>query len=819
MADQLISLVSQESILETTVDILSDGWMIMAPDHTVMALSPSAERLLGWGSDEARGRECDAVIQALDEQDQPIGISHRTLERMAEEGTDRVRGVRAIIQRRDGGCFPCVMNYGAVRDPDGQVVCFVHTFRDITEEERARQEVERRVAELRRERGTLASVMRSLVDGLCLADDQDQVVYCNPRAEEILDLPAGELVGRSLAALRDRVAARATDPKAVAQALQQALDRIEAVGASQVRLATLPSTRQGPGGPGCGASGMVELVMALPSRRHVCISPFPIPDEQGRLLGRGVLVQDITSERERDELKSQLLSHVSHELRTPLAAIKGSVTTLLQSHRRWDEEVREEFLRIVDEQTDRLQVLLDNLMEMSRLEAGVLRLRKQPLALASLVSKVVETMQPQARRHRFIVDLPPDLPVVEVDPVRIEQVVRNLLENAVKYSPEGGAVTVFGGVGAEEVMIVVRDEGIGIPAEHLERIFDRFYQVDSEVARQAGGSGLGLSICRGIVEAHGGRIWADSTPGQGSIFFFTLPRQAPSVPESQGAEVWRSKPITLRRNVIGVQGELDEPGLFAPAPQRLSPSAPIPGISVLIVEDDPRMVHFVRGNLEAAGYRTAAVADGLTALDAAERENPHLILLDLILPRLDGFEVLRRLRESSDVANATPVNSTDARSGIGVIILTARGDESDKVKGLDLGADDYLTKPFGVQELLARVRAVLRRSRFPEEMRSEPLFVCGDLAIDFAQHRVTVQGREVKLSPTEYKLLYYLASNAGRVLTHETLLHKVWGPEYGGETDYVWVYIRRLRSKIEPDPSQPQYILTEPGVGYAFRRP
>jgi DNA-binding response OmpR family regulator len=180
-----------------------------------------------------------------------------------------------------------------------------------------------------------------------------------------------------------------------------------------------------------------------------------------------------------------------------------------------------------------------------------------------------------------------------------------------------------------------------------------------------------------------------------------------------------------------------------------------------------------------------------------------LIILDIMMPGPDGFEVCRTIRR---------------QSGVPIIMLSARGQEKDIVRALDLGADDYLTKPFGVEEMLARVRAALRRT--PQTgVASRPPLVVEDLEIDFAARCVAVHGREVQLTPTEYNLLVHLAINAGRVITHQALLQAVWGPEYSDETEYVWVYIRRLRCKIEPDPGNPRYILTQPGVGYCFVAP
>jgi len=220
---------------------------------------------------------------------------------------------------------------------------------------------------------------------------------------------------------------------------------------------------------------------------------------------------------------------------------------------------------------------------------------------------------------------------------------------------------------------------------------------------------------------------------------------------------------------------------------------------VLIVDDEPRYVRLIAVNLEASGYATLSARDGKSAIDLAAAERPDLVLLDIGLPVMDGFEACRRIREFS----ATPI-----------IMLTAKAGEADKVRGLDAGADDYLTKPFGPAELLARIRAVLRRVTLPEELRSSPTFTSGDLSIDFAQHRVRIGAREVALSPTEYKLLAELARNAGRVIPTDELLHRIWGPEYGQETQHVRLYVSRVRQKIEADPEHPRRLTTRPGIGY-----
>ena len=226
--------------------------------------------------------------------------------------------------------------------------------------------------------------------------------------------------------------------------------------------------------------------------------------------------------------------------------------------------------------------------------------------------------------------------------------------------------------------------------------------------------------------------------------------------------------------------------------------------TVLVVDDEPHVVRLVKANLEPSGYKILTATDGEQALRAVQNESPDLVILDIMLPKMDGYEVCRRIREFSPVP---------------VIMLTARSAELDLVHGFDVGADDYLTKPFAANELLVRVRAVLRRSKWPEEVLAHHGFKAGPIDIDFAGHKVTFDGQPVKLSPTEYRLLTYLASNAGRVILHRELLRAVWGPEYGDESEYLRVYIRYLRQKLEPDPANPLYLLTQPGAGYTFYQP
>lgn len=224
---------------------------------------------------------------------------------------------------------------------------------------------------------------------------------------------------------------------------------------------------------------------------------------------------------------------------------------------------------------------------------------------------------------------------------------------------------------------------------------------------------------------------------------------------------------------------------------------------ILVVDDDPGLLKLMKRDLLSDGYRAITASDGKTGLQLIEDEEPTLVILDVMMPGLDGFEVCQRVRRFSNVP---------------IIMLTAKGRLEDVVHGLDIGADDYVTKPFGIDALLSRIRAVLRRTKFTEEM-PQPSFTSGGLSIDFARHRVTLDGKQVVLTATEYRLLCLLACNVGTVLAQDHLLSEVWGWEYRGDTHLLQVAVNRLRKKIDDDPGKPKYIFTRPGIGYIFSEP
>lgn len=347
-----------------------------------------------------------------------------------------------------------------------------------------------------RRRATLDSVMNSLVDGLVLMDKRGRIAYVNSCAEDILTLSTPALAGQTL----------------------DTIDLVDRVSQPVQALTQLWAAIANPQG-----TPSVEFTLTSPESRTIQARFFPIHDVGGERLGVGLLLRDITRERELDEMKSQLLSTVSHELRTPLASIKGFATTLLRQDVEWDDVTRREFLAIIDEESDRLSELIGNLLDMSRIEAGTLRVEPEPTNLAPMIQETASEFQMMTREHQLQLDLPASLPLVMADPRRARQVLRNLVENAVKYSPDGGPITISAQVKTDGLQVSITDRGIGIKPQQVDHIFERFYQVDSASTRKVGGSGLGLSICEAIVKAHDGEIWVESELDVGSTFHFILP--------------------------------------------------------------------------------------------------------------------------------------------------------------------------------------------------------------------------------------------------------------------------------------------------------
>ena len=517
-----------------------------------------------------------------------------------------------------------------------------------------------------------------------------------------------------------------------------------------------------------------EIELRVPDGRSVSVlvNATPIYSEDGVLASFVVTLQDMTPLEEQERLRAEFLAMVSHELRTPLAAVKGSVTTLLEAAGELDPAETAQFHRIIRDQSDQMRFLIGDLLDVARIETGTLPVAPEPSDIRALLEEAASRFQSGDAKNLLQVELVDDLPLVLADRRRIVQVLSNLLSNAAGYSPEGSPILVSAARDGVHVAVSVADQGRGIPAEMLPELFRKFSRAfDRETASGVDGSGLGLAICKGIVEAHGGRIRAESDgPGLGARFTFTLPMaEGVAVPAPAPASPARTRRTTRER------------------------------VRVLAVDDDPQALRYVRNILTRAGYAPIVTGDPAEVPKLMAEEKPHLVLLDLVLPGRDGIQLMHDIRRTADVP---------------VIFVSAYGQDDTVARALDMGAADYLVKPFSQTELAARIRAALRKQLEPLPGEPTGTRVVGELSIDYAQRRVTLAGEPVELTATEYAVLYELAAHSPRVLNQSLLLQRVWGPERVGEGWLVRDVVKRLRRKLGDDAASPRYIVTEPRVGY-----
>ena len=510
-----------------------------------------------------------------------------------------------------------------------------------------------------------------------------------------------------------------------------------------------------------------EVVLSVPDGRSVrtLINAAPIRAEGDAVGSVVVTVQDLAPLDEIERLRTEFLGLVGHELRAPLAAIKGSATTLIEESVALDPAEMREFHRIIVEQANHMRGLIGDLLDAGRIESGTLSVMPEPSEVADLVERARSTFLGRGGRHGIVIDLPAGLPRTMADRRRIVQVLNNLFANAARHAPEPSSIRVSAVREDAHVAVSVADEGRRIAPERVAQLFNK-HAGAGERARAA--HGLGLAICKGLVEAHGGRIQAESAAvGRGTTVTFTLP-----IARESGAEADAGPPPAA-----------EETG----KPTR-----------ILVVDDDPRVLRFVRDALAEAGYAPLVTGEPRELAHIVRTEKPRLVLLDLILPGDDGITLMESVPELTDLP---------------VIFISGYGRDETVARALEAGAADYIVKPFSSTELVARVRAALRRHEEPQP------FVRGELAIDFDRRRVSVGGQPVELTPTEYELLCALALNAGRVVTYDTLLRRVWEGRDGTDANLVRIFVRNLRRKLGEDAARPTWIFNERGIGYRMKDP
>lgn len=489
----------------------------------------------------------------------------------------------------------------------------------------------------------------------------------------------------------------------------------------------------------------------------------------------------MTSLEDTERLRAEFLDVVAQELRKPLTSIKGAVATVLNSTSSVDPVDARQYFRIVDQQVDQMNALIGSLVDVARLETGMLSLNMGPVDMAELLEEAKRTCLIRGMRNTITIDVPQRPPPVIADRRRILQVLVNLFFHSSKRSPDWSEITARVSADGLYAVISVADRGSGIAPEHLPHIFRKHSGIEPEGTGVAGSyDGLALLICRGIIETHGGRIWADSDGvGMGAKFSFTIPvgddlrarRAAPSPSRISSPDSHREK---------GAEGR------------------------VLTVDSDQQGLGLVCSSLLDAGYVSMTTSDPSDAIRLAKSERPDLVLLSRTLNMAEGVELIKGVQEVSDIP---------------VIVLLDYEEDEFVARAFEAGAEDYIVKPFSQKELVGRIRAVLSKRTALVRTRTGESFVLGELTIDYMSNSVSLAGRSIHLTPTEYRLLCEFSMNAGRLLTYDHLLRRIWSSDDSSDTQVVRTFVKNLRHKLGDSARRPNYILTVPSTGYRMPHP
>lgn len=588
-------------------------WQLGQSDSVLVLDDVRAEQPEPWVEMLAGPDVCSLVVGPLVANGAFVGVLSVASSRQKNFDPQRVRLFRAVLSHIDAA----IGNAEACRVMTEQALELGQMLRQQQEESIQRQ-----------------AILTSIADGVVVNDADGQTILVNPAAARILDVSAQQLIGRDFRALFSVFGTRS---------------REEAIAAMEALLDTqCPDVHQA-----------FEMTLEVDRRViHAQLSPVLTP--RNDFLGVVTIFRDITKEVEADRAKSEFVSNVSHELRTPMTAIKGYTDLLHAGAVGPITEGQERFLRIIKNNADRLTALINDLLDISRVETGRVRFELRPVQIGDVIAEVAGVLarQAEAKHQKFTYEVVGGLPEVMGDRDRLHQVLTNLVSNAIRYTPEDGEVEVRAYPVEGSVRVDVRDTGIGITPDDLGRIFERFYRADHPLVRETGGSGLGLAIAKMFVEMHGGRVWVESELGRGSTFTFVLP--------------------------VPVQVEEET--------RRVPPRLVVRTRTVLVVDDDPDIANLVKMQLEEGGYRVSIVGSGPLVIAKAQENQPDLIVLDLILPDADGMDVLCALK------------GNEATADIPVIVLTIVPDDG---TAWNLDIADYLTKPVSAEDLLRSVERAL----------------------------------------------------------------------------------------------------------------
>jgi PAS domain S-box-containing protein len=622
-------LAAERERLRITLASIGDAVISTDAEGRVMFANTVAESLTGWTQAEAAGRPLPDVFTIVDEHTRR-SVENPALRALREGVIVRVTN-RTILISRDGTERPIDDSAAPMRDASGTSVGAVLVFRDVTERRRTDAA-----------RAQLASIIESSEDAIVSKTIDGIIRSWNVGAERLFGYTSEEAVGRPITLIipPDRL-----------EEERMILDRLR----SGERIEHYETIRMAKNG----------------RRLDISLSVSPLRDADGRIVGASKVARDITDRKQAEALlresarhKDEFLALLAHELRNPLAPLRNGLEAMRLTSGLPDPLIHAR--EMMDRQLSHLIRLVDDLLDMSRLSRGKMELRRSRIRLADVIASAVETARPliDAAGHELKVTLPKEAVVLDADLTRLVQVVANLLTNSAKYTARGGRIWLTAEVGDGTVSVVVKDTGIGIPADALPRIFDMFSQVNRSIERTTGGLGIGLALVKGLVEMHGGTVSAESMgPDAGSTFIVRLPVASPDADSALAG-------LGEDRHVVAA------------------------GKRVLVVDDNQDGAESLAELIRLLGHEVHIARDGLEAVEAAERLRPHLILMDVGMPRLNGLDATRRIRDRPWGKELT------------IIALTGWGQEIDRERSREAGCDGHLVKPVGLSDLETLLAAV-----------------------------------------------------------------------------------------------------------------
>ncbi len=522
-----------------------------------------------------------------------------------------------------------------------------------------------------------------------------------------------------------------------------------------------------------------EIVLNFSDGRTVntLVNAAPIFSDRGEIVSIVIAIQDMTPLEDANGMRAEFLGLVSQELRTPLTTIKGSTVALAEIAKSLNSSESLQLSQIVDQQVEAMRSQINSLIDLSNIDAGTLALNVENCDFSTLVAEAVREFRRGHSGPSIHQQMPPDLPAVSVDKIRVTQMLRDLFAHAYKYSSETSTISVSARQIGSELEVSLSTDSNRPQSAPPPELIDRIRSTHrADINQRRGGDGLALAICEGIVMAHGGEFQADSGPnGHGMAFTFTIPLAGGS--QDQSLRFWQDSDPTDHH--------------IGPKPR------------IFVAADDPATMEAVCRGLSTEGYETFKFPGCEDFTRPELREQPYLVLWDLTTLGSEGLETIHRL-------------STEFQTQI--IAVVEQGDSEMAARATEMGVDWCVMKPISLPELLSRIRTPLARTVKPKRKVPTDGFSVGSVVVDYSSHAVTVDDEPVQLTATEYKLLHELTSKAGRVLTQDELLHRVWGPEYSGESQLLRAYVKTLRQKLGDNARQPSYIYTEHGIGYRMAK-